>query len=95
MENPYNPLSADDFDRLKEPTGQDLYEQIQAFNTDSFGFNKSEPQQFASKYLNEIGIPGIKYYDGMSRSAGEGTRNYVVFDDTLPKILKRNGGLLE
>jgi len=43
----------------------------------------------ASEYLNSIGIPGIKYFDGGSRAAGEGTRNYVVFDDQLPKILRR------
>jgi len=31
----------------------------------------------------------------MSRSGGNGTRNYVVFDDGLPKIIERNGkGLL-
>ena len=48
-------------------------------------------QSLASQELNNLGIPGIKYYDGGSRAAGEGTRNIVVFDDKLPKILKRNG----
>jgi hypothetical protein len=43
-----------------------------------------------SKVLLKAGIPGIKYYDGGSRAAGEGTRNFVVFDDKLPTILKRN-----
>lgn len=43
----------------------------------------------ASTRLNAIGIPGIKYLDGGSRSAGSGTRNYVVFDDKLLKILKK------
>lgn len=43
----------------------------------------------ASSLLNKIGIPGIKYYDGGSRGAGQGTRNFVVFDDKLPKILKK------
>ena len=37
------------------------------------------------------GIPGIRYLDGSSRSAGSGTSNYVVFDDSLLKILERNG----
>jgi len=40
----------------------------------------------ASKKLKELGIPGIQYYDGMSRSAGKGTRNYVMFDDELISI---------
>ena len=52
----------------------------------------------ASEYLNQLGIPGIKYFDGSSRSAGEGTRNFVVFDEATAKITKRNdkpvGGLL-
>ena len=45
----------------------------------------------ASKALNSVGIPGIKFLDGSSRAAGEGTRNFVVFDDKLPTIIKRNG----
>lgn len=46
--------------------------------------------------LKEAGIPGIKYLDAGSRSAGDGTRNYVVFDDRLIEILRKYGlaGLL-
>ena len=44
----------------------------------------------ASEYLNSLGIPGIRYFDGGSRAAGEGTRNIVLFDDKLAKVLKRN-----
>lgn len=43
----------------------------------------------ASARLRELGIPGIKYLDGGSRGAGEGTRNLVLFDDKIPKIIKR------
>jgi len=39
-----------------------------------------------SKALKQAGIPGIQYYDGMSRNAGEGTRNYVMFDEDLIEI---------
>lgn len=35
----------------------------------------------ASEYLHSLGIRGIKYLDGTSRSKGEGAYNYVVFDD--------------
>lgn len=35
----------------------------------------------ASKLLNEIGIRGIRYLDGTSRGAGEGSSNYVIFSD--------------
>jgi hypothetical protein len=45
----------------------------------------------SAEELRKVGIPGIKYLDQGSRSAGDGTRNYVVFDHDLPKILERNG----
>lgn len=35
----------------------------------------------ASKSLLSGGIKGIKYLDGSSRSQGEGSHNYVIFDD--------------
>jgi hypothetical protein len=41
--------------------------------------------------MREAGIPGIKYLDGGSRTAGQGTRNYVVFDDKLISIVKKYG----
>lgn len=41
--------------------------------------------------MREAGIPGIKYLDAGSRTAGEGSRNYVVFDDKLIEILKKYG----
>lgn len=47
------------------------------------------PEADASEFLRQQGIPGIRYLDGGSRSAGQGTSNYVVFDDKLPRILKR------
>lgn len=45
----------------------------------------------AARLLKEQGIPGIRYYDQGSRTAGEGTRNYVVFDDNIVRILKKYG----
>ena len=41
------------------------------------------------KLWNKHGIPGIKYLDGTSRSSGEGTRNFVVFDEDLVKVTGR------
>lgn len=37
--------------------------------------------------LREAGIPGIRYLDQGSRGAGEGSSNFVIFDDRLVKIL--------
>jgi hypothetical protein len=49
-----------------------------------------------SAELRKAGIPGIRYLDQGSRGAGEGSRNYVVFDDSLIEILRKYGlaGLL-
>lgn len=41
--------------------------------------------------LRQAGIPGIRYLDGGSRSAGEGSHNYVVFDENLIDILRKYG----
>lgn len=41
--------------------------------------------------MRDAGIPGIKYLDQGSRAAGNGSRNYVVFDDKLIDILKKYG----
>jgi len=46
----------------------------------------------ASMLLSELDIPGIKYLDGTSRSAGEGTRNMVLFDpENTVRSVKRDG----
>ena len=40
----------------------------------------------ASKALRAAGIRGIKYLDGTSRNAGDGTYNYVIFDGADAQI---------
>ena len=37
----------------------------------------------ASQALNDAGIPGLRYLDGTSRSKGEGSANYVIWDENL------------
>ncbi len=41
--------------------------------------------------MQQAGIPGIRYLDGGSRTAGKGTSNFVLFDDQLARILEQNG----
>lgn len=41
--------------------------------------------------VRDAGIPGIKYLDQGSRAAGDGSRNYVVNDDSLIEILRKYG----
>jgi hypothetical protein len=62
-----------------ELTGRDLAERVLGGG------------QRTSDQLREAGIPGIKYLDQGSRTAGEGSRNYVVFDDKLIDIIKKYG----
>lgn len=45
----------------------------------------------AAGALRKAGIRGIKYLDGSSRKAGDGSYNYVVFDDQDINILSREG----
>jgi hypothetical protein len=46
-----------------------------------------------SEKLRQIGIPGIRYLDGGSRGAGQGSSNFVIFpgEENLLTILERNG----
>ena len=71
----------------EETTGGQLMNYLEQYYK-----NKSDP----SADLKDFGIPGIKYLDQGSRAGGEGTHNYVVFDDSLISILKKYGlvGLL-
>lgn len=88
------PLSATDESRMQEllpiyqegglsgANGQQIYKML----TDKFG-----SQQSASDALAKQGLTGIKYLDGTSRTAGEGTRNFVIFNPDDIRILERNG----
>lgn len=51
-----------------------------------FATRGNEGDKAASLALREAGIPGIQYLDGGSRGAGEGSHNYVLFDDALATI---------
>jgi hypothetical protein len=47
----------------------------------------------AAKFLQQRGIPGIRYLDGGSRADGLGTSNFVIFpgEESALTILERNG----
>ncbi len=68
-------VGADDYDAM-EP-GAEIYTRL----VSQYG------EEGASKVLAEAGIPGIRYFDQMSRSAGKGSRNVVMFDEDLVSIL--------
>jgi hypothetical protein len=74
-------------------TGGGLYSSL----VENHHLNVNPPTPFlqskakATEKLKAQGIPGIKYLDAGSRGAGDGTRNYVVFDDKLISIVKKYG----
>jgi hypothetical protein len=56
----------------------------------------AEKERQATEALRRAGIPGIRYLDGGSRTAGQGSSNFVVFpgNEGLLQILERNGAPL-
>ena len=74
--------SAADLQKLR---GEDYYDMLRQ----SHGDSNIAP----SAFLQSQGIPGIRYLDGGSRGAGQGSSNFVVFpgNEGLLKILERNG----
>ena len=66
-----------------DTTGKQFYEYLRG--------NKGE--KGAAEALRWGDVPGIKYLDGGSRGAGQGSQNFVVFpgNERLLKILERNG----
>lgn len=60
-----------------------------------FDLNSRVGPKAAAQLLMDAGIPGIKYWDGQSRSVGAGVRNYVMFPGTEDQIrILRKYGLL-
>lgn len=62
-------------------TGEGLYQALKG--------HRGGSAETASQYLNSIGIKGIRYIDKYSKGAGEGVMNTVVFDDSSPRILRK------
>jgi hypothetical protein len=98
------PAVMEQLSRLQTPTGNMADDALGYFSRDGFG-NKSNPTgsdlmdflreqqgsaQGASATARQVGIPGIRYADGMTRnSAGEKSYNYVMFDDKPINIVER------
>ena len=61
------------------------------------GANFAPKNNEEAEKLQTAGIPGIKYFDRDSRSVGEGTRNYVIFDPDMIHVKRRyaDGGAVD
>lgn len=49
--------------------------------------------KWAAEEFRNAGVPGVRYLDGGSRGAGQGSSNFVIFpkEESLLTILERNG----
>ena len=76
-------------DPLSAISGKDFYRYLEAT---ALGAPGRGGDVAASQMLARDGIPGTKYFDaaGGGRTTGEGTRNFVGFDESLLDIVKRN-----
>ena len=74
-----------------EMTGQQAYEQIARENLLKHGEGSNHAKAASDFFRESLGIPGIRYLDQGSRGAGQGTHNYVIFDEDIPNIVSRNG----
>jgi hypothetical protein len=68
-------------------TGGELYQRLEEFLAGKRTRGAST-QKVVSEYLASKGIPGLKYLDQGSRTAGVGTRNMVLWDEDLLKRIK-------
>jgi hypothetical protein len=77
------------------PTGSLIYNRLQQYfsggkKSDAFSNTANYGAREASEELNSINIKGIKYFDEQSRIGDKKTRNFVVFDPSIVKMLERN-----
>jgi hypothetical protein len=87
--------------RNNDATGEQIYDYLASHHggqadiiMDSNAANMRQGPKAASNRLSELGIPGIRYFDGDSRAAGEGTRNIVVFNPDDITSVKMDGELV-
>jgi hypothetical protein len=76
---------------FSEWQGKDLYNVLKKIASEGSLPNQSiydlGTARHASEYLKVTGIPGHKYLDNPSRSKSSGNHNYVIYDDSLIKMM--------
>ena len=84
--------------KFNDPKGDALSAEYGALMTERADlpkFKRKDARRLASDALEKAGIPGIKYRDGASRGDdiedAAADRNYVIFDDSMIKILEKYG----
>lgn len=67
-------------------TGSSIYMEVATKN-----LGADNPAKAATGFMRQMKIPGIRFLDGNSRSQGQGSYNYVIFDESKIKITHENG----
>lgn len=80
-------------------TGEDFYRVLQiGLERDMVPINgpgvlealeRGLPDKAASLFLRNESIPGLRYLDGLSRRRGEGSHNYVIFDEARIEVTEK------
>ena len=81
-------FSKEQLEDIQNGTASHFYDFLSAY---SRPYSKKE----ASQTLLKLGVKGIKYFDGNSRKDAKGTRNFVIFDDSLVKIVPDKNSIKE
>jgi hypothetical protein len=76
-------------------TGRELYHMLRRHASEGAlpgdeGLGGDDNKE-VGEFLKRAGLHGVQYLDAGSRKAGEGTRNYVIFDDKHIEITHKNG----
>jgi hypothetical protein len=76
-------------------TGEDIYNFLGPIHTEKY--DTLSPDRAASSYLADEGVPGLSYLDGRSRLEPAETRNFVLFDPSIARIIRKEakGGLIK
>jgi len=88
-------------DEYEDMTGKEFYQTLQNLYSEDYleapigntladdALMRGSIPEATSASLLDDSIRGIQYLDGSSRKAGEGTRNYVMFEDEPIRIAER------
>lgn len=78
-----------DWDKPFSEQPLSIFEKVRSTSPHDLSYKYLAGSPEAADKLRRAGIPGIRYLDQGSRQAGQGSRNYVVFDDSLIDILNK------
>jgi len=91
----YGPMPKDDALAISGNGKRSMVPALDANGSQIFEFQTGAGRPVAkpeiSQALRDAGVAGVRYLDQGSRNAGEGSRNYVVFDANLIEILRKYG----